>query len=223
MEKIDYSQVYALQDQVLKMYSSFENTFYLTGGTCIHRFYTEKRYSKDLDLFTNDNALYRDEVRIVKDMFASSGLTTTIQVDTRDFVRIIVQSFLQIDLVNDRVYRHGHSVITEQGYRIDNLFNITANKITSIIGRDEPKDIFDIYTIARHSIFNWGEIVDIANKKAIIDKELLEYRFKSFPHELLDDLVIKDREFLKQLKQDYSILVEDILNEMENRLSHKGS
>ena len=38
-----------LQDRVLELIFSQEQEFYLTGGTCLSRFYQEKRYSDDLD------------------------------------------------------------------------------------------------------------------------------------------------------------------------------
>ena len=47
----DYAQLYALQDKVLKIIFTEETPFYLTGGTALHRFYCEHRYSDDLDLF----------------------------------------------------------------------------------------------------------------------------------------------------------------------------
>lgn len=58
MDSLDYKQLYALQDEVLEVVFSVENIFYLTGGTCLSRFYKEKRYSDDLDFFTNGSPRY---------------------------------------------------------------------------------------------------------------------------------------------------------------------
>ena len=88
MATLDYKSIYTLQDKVLENIFSRETTFYLTGGTCLNRFYYNRRYSDDLDLFTNDNALFRDDVRIVIEGFKSSSLGYTVIVDTRDFVRL---------------------------------------------------------------------------------------------------------------------------------------
>ena len=49
MGSINYKVLYELQDKVLDVVFKTENEFYLTGGTCLNRFYTEKRYSDDLD------------------------------------------------------------------------------------------------------------------------------------------------------------------------------
>jgi len=53
--QIDYSKLYQVQNEVLDVVFSDESIFYLTGGTCINRFYSEKIYSEYLDLFTNGN------------------------------------------------------------------------------------------------------------------------------------------------------------------------
>jgi len=51
---LDYVKLYELQDMVL--YEVFKTTksFYLTGGTALHRFYYDIRYSDDLDFFCID-------------------------------------------------------------------------------------------------------------------------------------------------------------------------
>lgn len=65
MGGIDFKKLYRLQDQVLESVFSIETGFYLTGGTCLHRFYFESRHSVDLDLFTSDNSLFREDSRKV--------------------------------------------------------------------------------------------------------------------------------------------------------------
>ena len=47
----DYTQLYTLQDEVLKIIFSKEMSFYLTGGTALHQFYCNGCYFDDLDLF----------------------------------------------------------------------------------------------------------------------------------------------------------------------------
>ena len=50
-----YQKMYTLQDQVLETVFTTESEFYLTGGTCLSRFYQAKRFSDDLDFFSNDS------------------------------------------------------------------------------------------------------------------------------------------------------------------------
>ncbi|MBC7357644.1 MAG: nucleotidyl transferase AbiEii/AbiGii toxin family protein [Desulfacinum sp.] len=211
METLDIEKIYALQDRVLLTVFSMETSFYLTGGTCLHRFYWETRYSYDLDLFSSDNALYREDVRIALDALASEKLAFEVQVDTRDFTRILVESFLKVDFVNDRVHRAGRSIRTESGVVIDNLINLAANKICAVLGRDEPKDVLDLYTIFRHGHPDWEEIARASRKKCVWDPELLEFRLKSFPLSLLDLLHTPDPSVIQDAKNLYQKMVEEIL------------
>lgn len=41
MGSLDYRKLYKLQDEVLKVVFETEHEFYLTGGTCLSRFYSE--------------------------------------------------------------------------------------------------------------------------------------------------------------------------------------
>ena len=67
MDDINFQTLYHLQDKVLEDIYAIDHDFYLTGGTCLNRFYHDKRYSIDLDLFNHNNDFYatRSEERRV--------------------------------------------------------------------------------------------------------------------------------------------------------------
>ena len=52
-EKYYINNLYPFQDLVLKLIMNIDDTFYLTGGTALGRYYLKHRYSDDLDLFVN--------------------------------------------------------------------------------------------------------------------------------------------------------------------------
>ena len=122
MEKITYQKLYQPQDEVLNIVFTLENDFYLTGGTALHRFYYNRRYSDDLDLFY----------------------------------------------------------------------------------------------LAFHETFNWNEMIEIANKKSLIETDILLYRIKSFPLEWLKR--IKKIEDFTIEEADIVQLVFDIQNGDNNTL-----
>lgn len=212
METLAYPELFALQDRVLSTLFSVETSFYLTGGTCLHRFHYKRRYSIDLDLFTNDPALFRDDVRRVQETLASASFAYTQQVDSRDFVRLWIQPGLQLDLINDRGYRHGKSVLTPEGIVLDNEVNICANKLCAIIGRDDPKDMYDLYTVYRFGQVEWETVMTAAAKKCVLDPEVLELRLSSFPLDLLDLLALPEPGFLEEVKRGYPLMVESLLS-----------
>ena len=207
MESLDYPALYRLQDRVLDVLFRVQTSFYLTGGTCLHRFHVEQRFSDDLDLFTSDNNLYREDVRALTNGLRQAGIAFHIEVDTRDFVRMFVEHALKIDMVNDRVYRLGTNQPGPRGIVLDSISNIAANKICAIMGRDEPKDVFDLYAIFKTSETDWPTIITAAHKKCAWDMESLELRLQSFPLNLLDLLPVPDPTFVTNMKQDYQNLI----------------
>lgn len=145
-----------------------------------------------------------------------AALACAAVVDSRDFVRLIIADTLKVDLVNDRIYRTGGSTITDQGVRLDNLANIGANKICAVLSRDEPKDIFDLFTIFRiqgpDQGADWPTIMAAAAQKCPVDPEELRFRLQSFPLALLDTLPVSDQDFLAEMKGNYPQFVEYLLN-----------
>ena len=218
MEQIDYSALYQLQDKVLNAVFGRDVSFYLTGGTCLNRYYLQRRYSDDLDLFTNDAELFRDDTREVILALKAEGLECETIVTTRDFVRLVVAATLQVDMVNDRLPRAGRPTVRPDSVRIDSLPNIAANKIGAVLGRDEPKDVFDLYLIARCAPINWRTVMNDARRKAVVDMEVLEHRLHGFPIRLLDQLTVSHPEFLSEMKSEYPTMVEEIAALAESSL-----
>ena len=214
MEQIDYKELYCLQDEFLDLVFAKETEFYLTGGTCLNRYYFEKRYSDDLDLFTNFSETFAYSTRELIDKITQSNFALKKLVDSKDFIRVNVfkkenDIQLQVDFVNDRVKRFG-DFTHHKSYILDNPLNILSNKISAIIGRDNPKDIFDIYLISQNYPFNWSDILDNANEKLHFQKEDLLYRLQSFPISLLKKLKTTDEHFLDDFESNFAKIIHDI-------------
>lgn len=209
MASIDYGELYRLQDKVLGIVFDTESIFYLTGGTCLSRFYHEKRYSDDLDFFTHENAQFNRGIREIK-VALSEKFTLVEEVTSKDFIRLRIEDLLQIDFVNDRVMRYESLNYLDNGYIIDNCKNIFANKITAIMGRDNPKDIFDIYLLDKFTHFDFKEIISVAHDKSGFSNDDLIIRLKTFPLSLLKSIVLKDESFLDDFDTKYKLLIKNI-------------
>ena len=209
MGSIDYKKLYNLQDKVLKSVFEIEDEFYLTGGTALSRFYQEKRYSDDLDFFTNNSTRFNFAVKNILALLSETFSIET-DLDSRDFVRIKIDEQLQVDFVNDRVPRYKEPRVLDNGYKIDTIENILSNKITAVIGRDNPKDIFDIYLICQHYSIDWQEILDSAQKKSVFSIDDLIVRLKSFPHRLLDSINLIDEHFLDKFEDEFPKIIKKI-------------
>jgi len=189
--KKDYTKLYLLQDKFLSWWLSLDLPFYLTGGTALGRFYLNHRFSEDLDFFINADTRYQHYIAELKNKI-TSRFTVSIQQSlfAEDFTRFFItedDSFLKIELVNDVSYYSGNPAIYQFGI-IDTPLNILSNKLTAIIGRDEPKDIFDIIHLSLNYSFNWPDIFEHAKQKAVINELDVEQRLVSFPVEWFENV-----------------------------------
>jgi hypothetical protein len=212
----DYTQLYTLQDEVLKIIFSEKTSFYLTGGTALHRFYCNGRYSDDLDLFMQGQPYFYDEVKAVIYKL-QKDFTVETAVNAKDFLRVKIKN-LKIDFVNDRVYRYGKSTV-QNGVSVDNVYNILANKLTAVLGRDEEKDVFDIVCICLMYDFNWTGILQAAHEKEGFEDYILIERLKSFPLEWIKNLkLIKKTDITDKM---IDMICTDIKEKCANSLVHR--
>lgn len=209
MDNIDYKKLYELQDKVLEIIFATEREFYLTGGTCISRFYVEKRYSDDLDFFTNQSRRYSFAVKNIK-MALQKIFNLTVEVESKDFTRFKIDGILQVDFVNDMAFRYKEPLLNEKNFLYDNIENILSNKITAVMGRDNPKDVFDIFLIWKYYNFDWKEIMDAAHQKAGFTNEELIIRLKSFPKELFEKIKLADKTFLDDFDAGLNEIIQEI-------------
>lgn len=209
MDSLDYKKLYKLQDEVLKVVFDTEHEFYLTGGTCLSRFYMEKRYSDDLDFFTNQSPRYSFAVKNIKKALKEK-FDLVAEVESKDFTRFKISGLLQVDFVNDISFRYKEPRLNEENYLLDTIENILSNKITAVIGRDNPKDIFDIYLIWKFYDFKWDEILKSAHQKAGFCDEELIVRLKSFPKELFQEIKIVDEFFLDDFDINFPKIIDEI-------------
>lgn len=187
----DYNKLYQLQDKFLSWWFSLELPFYLTGGTALGRFYLNHRFSDDLDFFTNADSQYSNSIAKL-----NSKIKGQFEVDIQqslfadDFTRFFITEddlFLKIELINDVEYYAGKPAAYKYGF-IDTPLNILSNKLTALVGRDEPKDIFDIIHISTSYSFNWMDVFYHAKQKAVINELDVEQRLALFPIEWLENV-----------------------------------
>lgn len=221
---------YDLQNIVLDHVFSCNNSFYLTGGTALNRFYIPTRVSEDLDFFTSEIPLFYEFYNEIVESLSKILYVKTI-VQERDFHRILVSkedTKLQVDFVNDRVYRYGKSKLYKN-MRLDNLVDILSNKLTVILNREDSKDIIDIISICNNYSFEWENLFDIANKKQPISTSHVINKINEFPLNLLEqikwisqevkiEITSSIKDDLAQICADMMILTDNSLGESKHSL-----
>lgn len=159
-----------LQRQVLDAvfeHEAFARSFYLTGGTALAAFHLFHRYSDDLGLFTNEQ-----EMAFVWPMLQGLQSRLGFTVESREprFIRLRFEEGLRVDIMQDVPARFGLPV-RQGGWMVDNLENITVNKITAIQGRLDVKDYVDLYLLLKdrpvEEIFQW--LAKAKQKDASVD------------------------------------------------------
>jgi hypothetical protein len=168
-EKSWYESVlYPVQDAVLaKLHTE---KMYLTGGTCLSRFFYHHRYSDDLDFFFlgGQNDLPEFEIECAR-IFSSVALLGQIDVTVNE--KTFKRSFIRIDQVAlkiEFIYEPFPTIGNPSrmnNFLIDNRLNIAVNKITAVYSRKTPKDYFDLFFLLRD--YSLSELLLGAEKKMI--------------------------------------------------------
>ena len=181
------NQLYPLQDKVLKIVEKIRG-FYLTGGTALSRCYYNHRYSDDLDLFVNaDKNFISKAEKMIQECRKKFKIELTVK--TESYCSFLVDKKLKVDLVNDVISHIGGFKKFELFSRVDNVKNILSNKITALISREEPKDVVDIWKIAKKTRIDWEQIfVDTASKAVGIFPPVIAKKLDSFPMNLINKI-----------------------------------
>ncbi len=170
MDKDFYlNRLYPFQDEVLQCIRAVDTEFYLGGGTAVSRGYLQHRFSDDLDFFVNDQPHFiRWAERIIQALSSTSPWRVNVLNKDDFFVRLVVhqQVSLKIELINDVPTHVGQIINHPQLGPLDSKENILANKVTAVVGREEPKDLADIWGFCCHERMSLTEAIQNAQSKA---------------------------------------------------------
>ena len=163
-------QLYPLQDQVLAIINRLETGFYLTGGTAASRGYLNHRFSDDLDLFVNDDAQFTLwSQRVIQALLQQPFWTVEVLMAEERFTRLNLKQVdleLKIEMINDVPAHIGRIQTHPILGRLDSAENILANKVTALIGREEPKNLADIWGFCCQMPLSLTQAIENADSKA---------------------------------------------------------
>ncbi len=233
-EKYYRERLYPFQDGILNIAKRIGTPFYLTGGTAISRHYSPVRYSDDLDLFVNrDGDFHNWTERLYSELEIESRRGSFDILYDRiaryeDYVQLFLKqqpihqnegTMLKIDLINDVAAHYGDIESDEILGKVDSWRNILSNKISALY-RIEPKDVIDLWTLAKIKAFDWGEIIkEASSKEAGLDPLLIYDLLKSFPREELSTIKWAGRMPDEDLLfSELSIMAEEIFEGLDNGL-----
>ena len=149
------SSLTSLQADLLREFFAREQSFFLTGGAALAGFYFGHRKTEDLDLFALPGVNLDNTSSVLLEVASACGAALTSMERSPDFRRFLVKRSDEscvIDLVVDRA----PSIVPEKrrigSIRVDPLREIAANKICTLLGRTEAKDLLDIQALIEAGI-----------------------------------------------------------------------
>ncbi len=221
-ERKFYNNLYAVQDDLMKMVQDQKVDFYLTGGTALSRCYLNHRYSDDLDFFVNEAPDFKKQTERVVSAIRRAGMQIELGTASESFLRITVlkdEVSLKIDFVNDVIYHYGDFAAAHFFHKIDSWRNIFSNKLCAV-SRLEPKDIADLLFIAKKFAFEWPDIMEEAKNKDLWVEPLNVSRIiKEFPVDLFDSVKWITPVAQKKLSKELHQMHDDIFYGHSNSLA----
>jgi len=160
---------------IFKDNTTLSSVFYLTGGTALTEFYLQHRYSDDLDFFTEKDF---PQIEVEKFIETAKQRLNAKMVSYRKLYdrRIYIFEFqnkpdlkIEFSLYS---FKQINQPVNKDSVLIDSMEDIAANKLMTIIDRNEPKDFFDLYFLLKYH-FNLKQLYEYATKKFGVNVELL--------------------------------------------------
>lgn len=173
-----------LQRDLLREFFAREKSFFLTGGAALAGFYAGERETEDLDFFSPPGADLDGAERALLAAASACGAEARAQRTSPDFRRSLVVRGVEsslVDLVIDRAPMLESEKREIDGVRVDSLREIAANKICTLVGRNESKDLHDLRALLQQGIILEAAVADAAVKEAGADAGTLAWVLETFP------------------------------------------
>lgn len=141
-----------IQRDVLREFFARERGFFLTGGAALAGFHLHHRLTDDLDLFTLEDRSFERGRHVLGAAVSALGASLEIRQDAPGFLRGATtrgEETLIVDLVRERVEQALPQKLLIDGIRVDPAEEILANKLTTLVGRAEERDLVDVYFLER--------------------------------------------------------------------------
>ncbi len=138
----------ALQRDVLEEFFRRERGFFLTGGGALVGYHLHHRLTDDLDLFTLDAGAYERSLHVLPAVAEALGGRLEVRQDAPGYRRYALTKgaeTLVVDVVRERVAQVCASKPEIEGVFVDPPEEILANKLTALVGRQEERDLVDVY------------------------------------------------------------------------------
>jgi len=172
------SRLTPLQQDLLTAFFEREQRFFLTGGGALVGFYFGHRSTEDLDFFSPPGPLLDDVVRTFEAVVTACGASVRTLQSYPDFRRLMVSRGSErciVDLVIDHAPMIEPTKAKVGIVRLDTLREIAANKLATLVGRSEIKDLVDLRQLLNAGYSLEQALDDAVRKDAGVDPATLAW------------------------------------------------
>jgi hypothetical protein len=161
-----------LQGRILRLLSSLEPPWTLTGGAALIGFHLKHRTTKDLDLFWHERQQLGSLPQETQARLMAEGLEVTVVQTSPTFHRLRVTDGPEVcivDLVAEPVPAiHRPQAVEIQGVSItvDTPQEILVNKLCTLLSRSEVRDLVDVRALLESGADLEGALADAPRKDA---------------------------------------------------------
>jgi hypothetical protein len=161
-----HGRLSALQDAVLEAFFVTERDFFLSGGAALVGFHLQHRETTDLDLFTSSADAFERARFSLPHVALALGGSLVVRQDAPGFRRVVVQRAAE-SLVVDLVREIGPQLHDKQeidGIIIDPMEEIFSNKLTTLVSRQEVRDLVDVLELEHRGLRAEDFLVEASTK-----------------------------------------------------------
>jgi predicted nucleotidyltransferase component of viral defense system len=172
------SRLSTLQHDFVEAFFGEPSAFFLRGGAALAGYHLGHRFTDHLDLFSPPAESMELAVQRLRRAAAAIGATVESVQEAPEFRRFSVQCGADttlIDLVIDRALQLFVDKELVGRVRIDPQREITANKITALLGRTAPRDLVDLFALFERGHTLEAALIDARTKDAAVDPGTLAW------------------------------------------------
>jgi hypothetical protein len=168
-----------LKRDFLNAFFERSQAFFLTGGSALGIFYLQHRLSFDLDFFTTDEHLQwhilDNELRALSRTLGAHCTSVTTSPTFRRYDLRRHDEREKLDFVIEQVPQIDSEKARFGQLRVDTLREIMVNKICTLIGRCEIKDLVDLFFLAKRGFVVWDYLQEARRKEGGLDPAMISF------------------------------------------------
>jgi hypothetical protein len=126
---------------------------YLAGGAAILIEPNTERYSRDLDYFHDSDQRVAEAFAADRGVLEQAGYSVEVDLQQPGYVRAVVRSeedATKVEWARDSSWRFMPTVRDDRVGFLLHPVDLAVNKVLTLAGRDEPRDVIDVLHLHRH-------------------------------------------------------------------------